>query len=185
MAGPTIEEARLVRDAVADLVWGVETVAENGVGRPWPGRERDRAGIPAQTKKPESAVGAPAVRYKLHTPLPGSWIPFVPVPQAGAKGLLLERAVLPGDVAGTVALSGEFYRPRGSTSRRCRHRGRSCHGRRAAPAGSMGRQGCGSRAGGGLASAKRRVACASILPREASRLPLTRMPWSKYSSGSG
>ena len=97
-----------MRDAVADLVWGVETVAENGVGRPWPGRERDRAGIPAQTKKPESAVGAPAVRYKLHTPLPGSWIPFVPVPQAGAKGLLLERAVLPGDVAGTVAPIGRI-----------------------------------------------------------------------------
>ena len=110
MTGPVIEEVRLLRDAVADLVWGVESVTENGVGRPWPGRERDQGGRPAQTETRPPAAGTPPLRYELHTPLPVNWIPFLPVPQAGGNGYVLERAVLPGDAPNATMPTGRLLK---------------------------------------------------------------------------
>jgi hypothetical protein len=108
MKGPTIEEARLLRDPVADMVWGVETVVESGVGRPWPGRERDRAARPAQPAPPGDRTVDMPLRYQLHTPVPVNWIPFVPAPKKGGNGFVLQRAVLPGDAAGTVTPVGRI-----------------------------------------------------------------------------
>jgi hypothetical protein len=106
MSSPAIEEVRLLRDPVADMVWGVEATVESGVGKPWSGRERDLGAAAAQ-----AVSGAPGtLRYRLHSPLPLNWIPFVPAPQAGGQGFTLSRALLPGDVAGSVAPAGRILR---------------------------------------------------------------------------
>jgi hypothetical protein len=105
MPGPVVEEVRLVRDPVADLVWAIETKTENGVGQPWPGRERQQGGKPSQA--PSAAASAqPSLSYKLHTPVPVNWFPYVPVPQN--SGYVLERANLPGDDVQAIAPSGRI-----------------------------------------------------------------------------
>jgi hypothetical protein len=110
LAGPAIEEVRLLRDPVADMVWGVETVVENGVGRPWPGREREQAGQPARTPPVSLPAGSPPLRYELHTPIPVNWIPFVPVPEPGGTSYVLERAALPGDSTAAATAAGRILR---------------------------------------------------------------------------
>jgi hypothetical protein len=108
MTGPVIEEARFLRDPVADLVWGVETVVESGTGHPWPGRERDRGGKPARTETRTMTPDLPPLRYLLHTPVPANWFPFVPAPRSNGNGYALQRAVLPGDAAGAVTPAGRI-----------------------------------------------------------------------------
>jgi hypothetical protein len=110
LAGPVLEEVRFLQDPVADLVWGVEAVAESGVGRPRPGRERDAAGQPAQASPPATAAAGAPLRYRLHSPVPGGWIPFVPAPQPGGQGYVLQRAALPGDTTTAATPVGRILR---------------------------------------------------------------------------
>jgi hypothetical protein len=107
ITGCVLEEVRLVRDPVADMVWGIEVTTESASGRPWPGRERQQGGKPSQA--PSAAASAqPALNYRLHTPVPVHWIPFMPTMQA--DGYTLNRAVLPGDDPGGVTPSGRILR---------------------------------------------------------------------------
>jgi hypothetical protein len=108
--GPVIDEARLLKDLTADMVWGVETVVEGGSGLPWPGRERDRAGKPTQTPTNAPPDGAPPLKYALHSPVPASWIPFVPVSLGQNNGFTLQRAIMPGDVSATITPAGRILR---------------------------------------------------------------------------
>ncbi|MEZ0387660.1 MAG: hypothetical protein ACAI34_11365, partial [Verrucomicrobium sp.] len=39
--GIVLEEVRFLRDEMANMAWAVERTTENGLGRPWPGHERD------------------------------------------------------------------------------------------------------------------------------------------------
>jgi hypothetical protein len=90
--GPVVEEVRFVRDEQANMVWGVESTIENGIGTPWPGRERSLA-FPYETP-PASATPAP-LRYQLQTAVPVNWIPFVPVQtEASHRAVALERAAM-------------------------------------------------------------------------------------------
>jgi hypothetical protein len=97
LSSATIEEVRLVRDPVADMVWGIENIVESAVGHPWPGRERDHGGKPSRSPKPVTGLGAGRMEYRLHTSVPVNWIPFVAVAQGVTGGYALQRAVLPGD----------------------------------------------------------------------------------------
>jgi hypothetical protein len=108
LASPTIEEVRLVRDPVADMVWGIEDVVESAVGGPWPGRERDHGGKPSRSVKPTTGPGAATMEYRLHTSVPVNWIPFVAVPQGTTGGHALQRAVLPGDDVTSVRPAGRM-----------------------------------------------------------------------------
>jgi hypothetical protein len=109
LSSATVEEVRLVRDPVADMVWGIENIVESAVGHPWPGRERDHGGKPARSPKPITGPGAATMEYRLHTSVPVNWIPFVAVAQGGVSGgYALERAVLPGDDIGSVRPAGRL-----------------------------------------------------------------------------
>jgi hypothetical protein len=88
--GPVLEEVRFLRDEQANMVWAVETTTENGVGRPWDGRERALA-VPEEPPAPP-ATDAP-LRYRLQTTVPVNWIPFLPVQvDAARRAVALERA---------------------------------------------------------------------------------------------
>jgi hypothetical protein len=90
--GPVLEEVRFLRDEQANLVWAVETKAENGVGRSWPGHERALT-VPDETPPPPDTT-AP-LRYRLQTSAPLHWIPFPPVQiDATRRAVALERAAM-------------------------------------------------------------------------------------------
>jgi len=109
--GPDLEEVRFVRDEQANMAWAVEATTEDGTGRPWPGRER-ALDVPDETPSPEAAA---PLRYRLQTPVPVNWIPFVPVQtDATRRAVALERAALQRRIDGTlqpVAPAGRVLRP--------------------------------------------------------------------------
>ena len=91
--GPVVEEVRFLRDEQANMVWAVETTTENGVGRPWSGRERALEG-PPEPPPPLPPTDAP-LHYRLQTTVPANWIPFVPVQvDAARRSIALERAAM-------------------------------------------------------------------------------------------
>jgi hypothetical protein len=91
-SGPGLVTHR--RDETANLVWAVEQVTENGVGVPWPGHERAQAvgaAVPEETRAPDAVL-----RYRLVTPTPEHWVPFVPAVADAARGRsTLQQAALP------------------------------------------------------------------------------------------
>ncbi|HEY7620907.1 MAG TPA: hypothetical protein VH834_14125 [Solirubrobacteraceae bacterium] len=109
--GPVVEEVRFLRDEQANMVWAVEATTENGIGRPWDGRERALA---AETEPPPPPTDAP-LRYRLQTTVPVNWIPFVPVQiDATRRAIALERAAmqrLVGGVLTSVAPVGRVLTP--------------------------------------------------------------------------
>jgi len=109
--GPDLEEVRFVRDEQANMAWAVEATTQDGTGRPWPGRER-ALDVP---EEPEPPVTGTPLRYRLQTPVPVNWIPFVPVQtDATRRAVALERAAMQRRVGGTlqpVAPAGRVLRP--------------------------------------------------------------------------
>jgi hypothetical protein len=114
--GRTLENVRLMRDQMTNLVWGIERTIENGIGQPWSGRERDRA----MRRSPASSPGLPSARtplkYRLQTAVPPSWIPFLPVTVDDTTGdAQLERGVmfrpLPGASPEPIEPAGRILRP--------------------------------------------------------------------------
>jgi hypothetical protein len=96
LEGPPLEEVALFRDEMADLVWGVERVIQGPTGEPVPwdslaGRVSLRQTVPAD-------LGDARIVYRLMTPIPENWIPFVSVPAlgrpAGSPATQLERQPL-------------------------------------------------------------------------------------------
>jgi hypothetical protein len=81
LEGDPVEEVALFRDEMANLAWGVERVVAG------PSGERvDRAhAVPQVTLRqqmPGDIADAQLV-YRVMTPVPEHWLPFVPVPVAG------------------------------------------------------------------------------------------------------
>jgi hypothetical protein len=89
-----LERVRFGRDETANLVWAVEQVTENGVGAPWSGHEREqavRAAVPEERRPPDAVL-----RYRLMTPTPEHWVPFVPAVADADRGrITLQRAGMP------------------------------------------------------------------------------------------
>jgi hypothetical protein len=72
-----LEEVVLARDPAADLVWGVERVVENAVGRPI--RRSEDLRIQGRVTAPDPREGLPdAWVWRLATSVPENWIPFLP-----------------------------------------------------------------------------------------------------------
>ncbi|BEP14779.1 hypothetical protein acdb102_30900 [Acidothermaceae bacterium B102] len=96
------EQVMLVRDEMANMVWGVERTIPSGLGGGLPGPlsaaetrayfTRLAAGLPPPPPEPRVA----AVAYEVMGSVPENWIPFVPVHVPGDnRQIQLQRAALP------------------------------------------------------------------------------------------
>jgi hypothetical protein len=89
-----LEEVALFRDEMANLVWGVERVVQGPSGEPV---HRGRLVEPVSLRQriPGDLDDA-AIIYRLMTPVPDHWVPFVAVPMPGARpgAIELERRPL-------------------------------------------------------------------------------------------
>jgi len=92
----TIEDVLLLRDELADMVWGVESIAVARSGLPI-----DRA-LAYRTNAP--AVAPPAAgppRYRLGSTVPDYWIPFLPV-KVNDGPVRMRRGILPTSSSGPI-----------------------------------------------------------------------------------
>jgi hypothetical protein len=72
-----VEEVVLVRDAAADLAWGVERIVTNAVGRPI--RRSEDLSKQGRVPQPDPRAGLPdAWVWRLATSVPENWIPLLP-----------------------------------------------------------------------------------------------------------
>jgi hypothetical protein len=99
-----LEEVLLIRDEVANMVWGVEARVPLPTGRSQPGKETAtelRAKLQqlvheAYPVDPNPDTPAAALRFELVSTVPEHWIPFVPVHVPGdTREIQLQRAALP------------------------------------------------------------------------------------------
>ena len=86
-----LEEVALFRDEMANLVWGVERVVQAPTGGR-SNRTRQVAEVSLRQTVPGD-LGDAAIVYRLMTPVPDHWVPFVAVP-APDGGVELERRPL-------------------------------------------------------------------------------------------
>jgi hypothetical protein len=104
--GPAVEDVWLIRDEVANMVWGVEMTVPMADGSAVAGRETARqtraffeaaaAGGPVTAPSPSAPV-----RYTVMTTVPEHWIPFLPVHvEASNREIQLQRAALPREIEG-------------------------------------------------------------------------------------
>ncbi len=87
-----LEEVALFRDEMANLVWGVERVVSDPSGEPV-SRARESAKVSLRQQLPGD-LGDAAIVYRLMTPVPDHWAPFVAVPARQGGGIELERRPL-------------------------------------------------------------------------------------------
>lgn len=100
--GEAREQVELIRDEVANMVWGVETTVPLPSGEGTAGREaaqQTRAFyqglLPPPPPPPPETTGA-AAHYQLKSSVPESWIPFLPVHVEGSnREVQLQRAAMP------------------------------------------------------------------------------------------
>src|ERR1051326_4035365 len=98
--GPALEDIALIRDEMANMVWGIEKTITLPHGRPKPGFEAGSetrllferlAGI---SPAPEPEYRA-KIRYSVMNSVPENWIPFIPVHEPGSnRQIRLQRAAM-------------------------------------------------------------------------------------------
>ena len=100
---PPTEDLLLVRDEVANMVWGVETTVPLANGETMRGLEAARQTRAAYEALLANSGGVPPVvsppaapiAYQVMTTVPENWIPFIPVHVAGSnRQIQLQRAAL-------------------------------------------------------------------------------------------
>jgi hypothetical protein len=89
--GPALEQVLMMRDEMANMVWGVEKCVQGTSGEALDRRfESTRLSTTQTLRAPDGAlavaVGAP-LSFKLQTPVAANWIPFLPVKREGANAL--------------------------------------------------------------------------------------------------
>jgi hypothetical protein len=100
LEGAPLEEVAMVRDEMANLVFGIETRVPMVTGISKPGREAGREFLHAMERihgamPPPPAPVAP-VRLELMNTVAEHWIPFLPVHVAGStREIQLQRGALP------------------------------------------------------------------------------------------
>ncbi|HET7736905.1 MAG TPA: hypothetical protein VFK52_13080 [Nocardioidaceae bacterium] len=80
LQGPPLEEVALFRDEMANLVWGVERIVQGARGEPV---KRGLAESRTLRQPMPTDLGDAAIVYRLMTPVPDHWQPFVSVPVPG------------------------------------------------------------------------------------------------------
>jgi hypothetical protein len=121
--GPPLERVALVRDEMANMVWGIETTVPlpHGVGRSGSGAGAETFGFvtrllgrppAAPPLKNDATVG-----YEVMNSVPENWIPFIPVHVPGDnREIQLQRASMPRVIEGNSA-PPEKVKPRTSLLR--------------------------------------------------------------------
>ena len=88
LEGDPLEEVALFRDEMANLVWGVERVVQGVSGEPV---HRGRLATPVSLRqRVPGDLDDAAIVYRLMSPVPDHWVPFVAVPVAGAPAGAIE-----------------------------------------------------------------------------------------------
>jgi hypothetical protein len=96
-----IEQVALVRDEMANMVWGIETVVMLASGRGMRGAEaayQTRAQYERLLGSATSTAPPPAapIRYRVMNSVPENWIPFVPMHVPGSnREIQLQRGAMP------------------------------------------------------------------------------------------
>ena len=94
---PPIEEVAMIRDEMANVVWGVERRVQNAAGDPVDRHEEHQLRVAAQ-QRIDVDHGDAQLLYRLATDVPHHWYPFVPVRAPGAAAtagaVVLERRPL-------------------------------------------------------------------------------------------
>lgn len=101
MEGSPLEHVLLMRDEMANLVWGIEKRVQGTSGEPLDRQfEAHRLSTKQRLRPPPGAElpgGAP-LHYTLQTPVAAHWIPFLPVKKEGATpanwAIQLQRGVV-------------------------------------------------------------------------------------------
>jgi hypothetical protein len=101
-AGPALEEVNLVRDEMANMVWGIENTVPLpfGEGRSGDGAAADTAAYFRKLLGPQTAPALleneARARYQVMTSVPENWIPLIPVHVPGdLRQIQLQRASMP------------------------------------------------------------------------------------------
>jgi len=102
--GEPLEAVQLVRDEIANMVWGIETRVALASGESKSGRSAALDVARYHTRLVEAAPAPPAavplaneaaIRYQVMTTVPENWIPFVPVHIPGDnREIQLRRAAM-------------------------------------------------------------------------------------------
>lgn len=98
-----VEQVNLVRDEMANMVWGIEEIVPDGISAGVRGRERVHTleAYLRQLADPDTFSGQPnpaELQYRLSDQVPANWIPFIPIrmgEEAGSRQIQLQRAALP------------------------------------------------------------------------------------------
>ncbi|MDQ3110247.1 MAG: hypothetical protein M3R17_10160 [Bacteroidota bacterium] len=116
------ERIVLLRDEMANMVWGVEEIISDELGTGVNGKEAYnhlldylRLNLPAPLAMPAgSYIGNEAtIAYKLSSTVPESWIPFIPAQTGNAdRSVMFQRATMQRTIDGVN--TGELVRPRTS-----------------------------------------------------------------------
>jgi hypothetical protein len=97
------EDVMLLRDEMANMVWGVEATVALASGEPKRGLEAARETraffaqlLATQGPPPPPPPAKAPIRYKVMSTVPENWIPFIPVHVPGSnRDIQLQRAALP------------------------------------------------------------------------------------------
>lgn len=107
--GKPVEEVQLVRDEVANMVWGIEKRIPLPSGESIPGREAARdtlrhlRRIISEMTPGEEVVeeAAASLRYKIMSSVPENWIPFIATHEEGSnRETRLQRGSMPRIIEG-------------------------------------------------------------------------------------
>jgi hypothetical protein len=110
--GPAFEEVALVRDEMANMVWGLEQTVPSGAGGGMPGAlaAAETAAFFRRLGGPQPAVPAGEervadVRYEVTSSVPENWVPFVPTRVPGSnRQIQLQRSAMPRIVPGLATV---------------------------------------------------------------------------------
>lgn len=118
MESDPLESVTLVRDEMANLVWGIETLIPDGFGGGMDGTEAATRLSNYMATLPTSVPPSPAnvpndaqIQYLIGTSVPENWIPFIAMRKGGvtSRQIQLRRAAMPRLIPG---LTPERIRPR-------------------------------------------------------------------------
>jgi hypothetical protein len=127
--GKPLEEILLVRDEMANMVWGVENRVLVASGGSRPGEQLARETVAFHRRILDEAIDAGTVtpppddpkapiRYRVMTTVPENWIPFIPVHmEDDNREIQLQRATMPRVLEGDPSDSPVRIRPRTSLLR--------------------------------------------------------------------